>query len=63
VANAVQGLLGRGSILALCIAAPGTLAGSWLGMRLYRRLDDRRFDRIVLTVLLVSGLGLIWSSR
>jgi uncharacterized membrane protein YfcA len=63
LASAAQGLVGRASILAVCIAAPGTLAGAWLGMRLYRRLDDRRFDRVVLTVLLLSGVGLVWSSR
>jgi uncharacterized membrane protein YfcA len=48
--------------MALAVAIPGTLAGSWLGMALYQRLDDRRFDRVVLFVLLLSGLGLIWSS-
>jgi hypothetical protein len=63
VASAVQGRIGVGSILALCVAAPGTLLGAWLGVRLYHRLDDRRFDRIVLAVLLLSGLGLVWSSR
>lgn len=62
-ASVVQGLVGLRSILALCVAAPGTLVGAWLGMRLYHRLDDRRFDRIVLAVLLLSGLGLVWSSR
>jgi hypothetical protein len=37
------------------------LLGNWVGVQLYRRLDDVRFDRIVLGVLLLSGLGLIWS--
>lgn len=62
VASAVQGAVGLGSLPALCTAAPATLLGAWLGMRLYRRLDDRRFERIVLAVLLLSGLGLVWSS-
>jgi uncharacterized protein len=63
VASAVQGLIGADALLALAVAIPGTLVGSWLGMTAYRRLDDRRFDRIVLLVLLLSGLGLVWSSR
>lgn len=63
MASAAQGLVSRASILAVCVAAPGTLVGAWLGMRLYHRLDDHRFDRIVLAVLLLSGVGLVLSSR
>jgi uncharacterized membrane protein YfcA len=37
--------------------------GNWLGDRLYRSLDDRRFDRIVLSLLFLSGLMLVWSNR
>jgi uncharacterized protein len=62
VASAVQGLVGSRFLMALAVAVPGTLAGSWIGGRLYRRLDDRRFDRVVLFVLLLSGIGLVWSS-
>jgi uncharacterized protein len=62
-ASAVQGLIGRGLLLALGVAVPATLVGSWLGVAIYRRLDDRRFDRIVLIVLLLSGVGLVWFSR
>lgn len=60
VASVVQGLVGARFLMALAVAVPGTLAGSWVGVRLYHRLDDRRFDRIVLFVLLLSGVGLIW---
>ena len=62
VASAFQGLIGSSFLVALIVAVPGTLAGSWMGARLYRRLDDRRFDRVVLLVLLISGIGLVWSS-
>lgn len=62
LASVVQGLIGLRFLMALAVAIPGTLAGSWAGMHLYRRLDDRRFDRVVLFVLLLSGVGLIWSS-
>ena len=62
VASAVSGLVGLRSILAFAVAAPGTLIGASLGLHIYRRLDDVRFDRVVLVVLLLSGLALIWSS-
>jgi uncharacterized protein len=61
-ASAVSGLVGLRSLIALCVAAPATFLGASLGLRLYRRLDDVGFDRLVLVVLLLSGLALIWSS-
>ena len=63
LASAVQGLIGLKFLIALAIAVPGTLLGSQLGIRTYRKLDDRRFDRVVLFVLLLSGVGLVWFSR
>jgi uncharacterized membrane protein YfcA len=62
VASVAQGLVGRRAVVALIVALPGTLIGAWLGSYVYQRLDDRRFDRIVLVLLLLSGLGLVWSS-
>jgi hypothetical protein len=62
VASAVSGLVGLRSVAAIAVAAPGTLIGASLGLNLYKRLDDRRFDRVVLVVLLISGLALVWSS-
>lgn len=44
------------------IALPGTLFGAWLGRRLYTGMGDRRFDQIVLCLLLVSGVFLLASS-
>ena len=62
VTHAASGLmtaeLGRAALLAL----PGTLAGTWLGARAYRRLSDQRFHEVVLSLLGVSGLTLVWSS-
>lgn len=42
---------------------PAVVAGTWLGWTLYGRLDEAAFRKIVLTVLLVSGVTLvaIWS--
>jgi uncharacterized membrane protein YfcA len=56
-------MIGLRFLVALAVALPGTVGGAWLGSRLYRRLDDRRFDRLVLVLLLISGLGLVWSNR
>jgi uncharacterized protein len=61
-AHAAAGLmtaeLGRASLFAL----PGTLAGAFIGQRIYRRLDDLSFDRLVLAILLVAGVTLLWSA-
>jgi uncharacterized membrane protein YfcA len=63
LASLVQGLIGVKFLISLAVAVPGTLLGSQIGVRAYRRLDDRRFDRVVLFVLLLSGIGLVWFSR
>ena len=60
--SVASGQVGLRSLLALGVAAPGTLIGAALGLRIYRRLDDVSFDRLVLSVLLLSGAALIWSS-
>jgi uncharacterized membrane protein YfcA len=38
---------------------PWVLVGTWLGLRLYGRLDDARFRKAVLILLLVSGAVLL----
>ena len=63
VASLMQGLIGRRSVETIIVALPGTLIGARLGSLVYRRLDDRRFDRVVLVFLLLSGLSLVWGSR
>lgn len=47
---------------ALLAALPGTLGGSWLGARVYRRLADRHFHAIILGLLTFSGVALVWGS-
>jgi uncharacterized membrane protein YfcA len=41
------------------IGLPGLLIGHTLGLRLYGKLDEATFRRVVLALLLVSGLGLV----
>lgn len=44
------------------LALPGTLMGTYIGMRTYRALSDRNFYDVVLALLFMSGLGLVWIS-
>ena len=41
------------------LGLPVVLAGTWLGLRLYGRLDPQRFRLIVLVLLAVSGILLV----
>jgi uncharacterized membrane protein YfcA len=41
------------------IGLPALLIGSWLGLRLYGRFDEAGFRRLVLVLLLASGLALV----
>jgi uncharacterized protein len=41
------------------IGLPALVAGLWLGFRLYGKLDDAMFRKVILALLLVGGLGLI----
>ena len=39
---------------------PVVLVGTWLGMKLYGRLDEAKFRQVVLVLLLLSGAVLIY---
>ena len=41
------------------LGLPALLAGLWIGFKLYGKLDDAAFRKLVLLLLLVSGLALI----
>jgi uncharacterized protein len=41
------------------LGLPALLAGLWLGLRLYGKLDEAAFRKVILLLLLVSGLVLI----
>jgi uncharacterized protein len=41
------------------IGLPAVLLGTWLGLKLYRTLDEARFRRIVLLLLLLSRMTLL----
>jgi len=62
VAQAVAGLMTMELGQLVLIALPGTVVGSWIGRRAYHKLDAARFEKVVLVVLFVSGLGLLLGS-
>jgi len=60
--QAASGLVDREVIWLAALAFPATLAGSWIGARLYHALSDGNFRDIVLGMLFISGAILVWNS-
>jgi len=63
VSHAVSGFLTRQVLIAAIAALPGTICGARLGGFVYRRLADLTFQRVIMALLLLSGIVLIWTSR
>ena len=53
------GLVGADILRLFIIGLPLLLAGTWVGLRLYARLDEAGFRKVVLGLLLISGLALV----
>ncbi len=62
VSAGVAGFLDRSYLIWAAIAVPVSLAGTRLGLLLYRRVNDAAFRRLVLTLLALSGVTLIVSA-
>jgi uncharacterized membrane protein YfcA len=56
----VQGAISLEVIWLFTIALPVLLAGTWLGLKLYGRLDEAQFRKLVLILLLASGAVLLF---
>jgi uncharacterized membrane protein YfcA len=54
-----KGAVSGDTVRLFLLGLPVLLAGTWLGLRLYGRLDETGFRRLVLGLLLVSGLATI----
>ncbi len=54
-----QGSISAVTIELFLLGLPVLLAGTWLGLRLYGSLDPAGFRKVVLALLLASGLALI----
>jgi len=59
----VSGTVDAGTIRLFVIGLPILLLGTWLGLKLYGRLDEAGFRKVVLVLLLVSGAALLFSLR
>jgi uncharacterized membrane protein YfcA len=53
------GILASSTLTVFFFCLPGVLAGTWLGLRLFKRVDDVKFRRLVLLFLLVCGVTLV----
>jgi uncharacterized protein len=53
------GMVAPDTLWLFAIGLPALLAGTWAGLRLYGRLDESGFRRLVLALLLVSGATLL----
>jgi uncharacterized membrane protein YfcA len=62
VSAAIAGFLDRTFLIWAVICLPVTLIGAQIGLRLYGRIDDAQFRRLVIVLLGLSGLTLIASS-
>jgi hypothetical protein len=62
LALGVTGSIARDTIMLFLLGLPALIAGTWAGFMLYGRLDEAGFRRIVLILLLASGIPLIVSS-
>jgi uncharacterized membrane protein YfcA len=56
----VKGAVSADTVRLFLFGLPALLAGIWLGMKLYGRLDEAAFRKVVLMLLLASGVGLMF---
>ena len=53
------GLIGERTIALFALALPAVLAGTWVGLKVYGGIGDATFRRVVLALLLISGIALV----
>lgn len=53
------GILASGALTTYLWCIPAVVVGTWLGLQLFHRVDDKRFRQIVLLFLLISGVTLV----
>jgi uncharacterized protein len=53
------GILASATLTTYLSCVPAVVFGTWLGLQLFNRIDDKRFRQVVLLFLLVSGAILL----
>ena len=56
-------MIGADTLWLFLIGLPALALGTWLGLKLFGKLDDQAFRRVVLVLLLLSGLSLLVLAR
>jgi len=56
-------MIGGDTVILFLIGLPALALGTWAGLRLFGKLDDQAFRRVVLVLLLVSGASLLILGR
>ncbi|MGI9421930.1 MAG: sulfite exporter TauE/SafE family protein [Hyphomicrobiaceae bacterium] len=59
VGMAVAGQIGWGVLAVAALCLPATILGAWIGSKAYSVASDAMFRRVVLALLLISGLVLV----
>jgi uncharacterized protein len=59
----VSGAVAVDTLKLYVLGLPALLSGLWVGFKLYGRLDDAAFRKLILLLLLVSGAALIAAQR
>lgn len=57
------GMIGSDTLVLLLVGLPFLALGTWAGLRAFGRLDEAAFRRVVLVLLLLSGLSLLLLGR
>jgi len=57
------GMIGRDVLGLFVIGLPALAIGSWAGLKLFGKLNDQAFRRVVLGLLLISGASLLLIGR
>ena len=59
IALSVAGAMTAATMQLYVLGLPAMVAGLWVGFKLYGKLDDAAFRKVILVLLLVAGLGLM----
>ncbi|MGG7644297.1 sulfite exporter TauE/SafE family protein [Rhodovulum sp. YNF3179] len=56
---AVTGDIGRQSLITMALALPVTIIATQIGILVFKRVSDTAFQRLVIVLMFISGLGLM----